>query len=479
MRYFFLPLLLIAFGCCSGKDLISVKVSKPLCVLTFLQTAGEQNRHMSSTLRAYIYDHLPAEDTDRFAKLVARFRSIDMEYTFVVPGFPDSRVRSKSILSFVTIAAVQSGDIDDFMQRIIGLLPNEQWLELKSIMEAAAPYFDKMLGVPYGKELDSQAAALQQYSNAASKLFDKLRLFYGSSWTQDIPFTVGVYGIPGKKGNTTASPYSNSLVVGVLTEEDDHEMRMGVAIHEMCHVLYAEQPVALQQQLERWFNNDPSPSSAFAYSYLNEGLATACGNGWAYEILAGHADTTEWYSNVYIDGYAHALYPMVKRYLQNNRQIDSEFVKNAIQLFGSKFPNAHRTYDNLLNDVSIYTDAKDPQQFNSITSSIAKYFRVSNSNGTYPITDPQTLSQLGDAKGTQLFIVYTSHEANFRALKAKFPELKDKSSTRQGVISFFDHSKRAVIIINAMNKDQIERCLAALSKAKEIDPKQAFLPVGK
>jgi hypothetical protein len=40
-----------------------------------------------------------------------------------------------------------------------------------------------------------------------------------------MPFTVVLYPVPGKKGNTSATPHANSLCVAVLTEETDYAGR--------------------------------------------------------------------------------------------------------------------------------------------------------------------------------------------------------------------------------------------------------------
>ena len=458
-----------------SKDLITFRISEPLCVLTFLQTAGHNSRHNSVTLREYIYTHLAKEDSMQLVRRVDDFEAINLEYTYNISGYPDQRVKAKNTLDLINMAAVQARDVDDFMQRIIGLLPNEQWMQLQKVMNDAAVVYNKMLGTPYAQEMKAQLAALQQYGTKTDDIFNKLKHFYGSTWSKDIPFTVGIYGIPGKSGNTTATPHSNSLVLGVLTAEKDHDMRACVAIHEICHVLFGEQPMATQLQMDRWFRGSNSMSSAYAYSYFDEALATAGGNAWAYELLSGHMDTTEWYNDAYIDGYAHVIYPLLKNYIESGKVIDSAFVVKAIQAFERKFPNAYKSYASIMNTVNIYTDATDQQQFRSINMVINKYFRISNSSGSYPINDPQALQQVSDASGTQFFIVHREHEANYKALREKFPQLKNIAADQEGVMSFFDDKKRPVIIINVKDISRLDKGLIRMAKAKEIKESDLFL----
>ncbi|WP_161499257.1 hypothetical protein [Flavipsychrobacter stenotrophus] len=281
--------------------------------------------------------------------------------------------------------------------------------------------------------------------------------------------------MPGKRGNTTATPHSNSLVLAVLTEEKDYDMRVSVAVHEICHVLYGEQPITLQSSMDRWFATSKDPNALFAYNYIDEALATACGNGWAYEQLSGKEDKTGWYDNEYINTFGHAIYPMVKEYIAANNQLDSAFVHRAIALFSDRFPVAYKNYQNLMNKVNIYTDAATQQDFGNINGVIHKYYRITSSYGSYPISE--SIQQLDQATGTQFFIVYRDHAANYKLLCERFRQLRSYKSDAEGVISFFDDQKRPVIILNAKDSSRIDRALAVMQSAGEVNSSKEFTPL--
>jgi len=215
----------------------------------------------------------------------------------------------------------------------------------------------------------------------------------------------------------------------------------------------------------------------YAYDYIDEALATACGNGWAYKVLAGHEDRTEWYANDYINKYAHAIYPMVTEYVENGKQLDSAFIEKAIIAFEEKFPGAAYDYQNLMSRINLYTDAENSVQYNTVLSSINKHFKVTGCWGSYPISDPQTLDMISQAKNTQVFVIHTNHDKNFELLKARFPQLKDIKAAETGVISFMDDRKRPVIIINVKGIDTVERGVRVLAQNKKMDPTQIFTPV--
>src|ERR1035438_7548237 len=50
-----------------------------------------------------------------------------LNYSYIVPDYPESRKWPRTTFNLISMAAVHTDDINTFMQRIIGILPNEQW----------------------------------------------------------------------------------------------------------------------------------------------------------------------------------------------------------------------------------------------------------------------------------------------------------------------------------------------------------------
>jgi hypothetical protein len=447
----------------SARSLITFRVSRPVCLLTFLQTASG-NGNMPRTLMETINNNITADDKLKLATLVTQFRQLDLYHTYNIPGYPQGRQRPRTTLDLLMIAAVQSDNLSLFADRMVGVLPNETSQKLLSVLNDADPIYERTIGSVTNTALNRQLNKLHDYENRLNDIFNSLRLFYGSTWTQDMPFTVAVYPVPGNSGNTTATPHSNSLVVAVLTREKDLDMRVAVALHEICHVLYAEQPMVLQQNMDRWFTASKDPNAVYAANYIDEALATACGNAWAYRQLSKKEDTGEWYDNEYINRYAHAIYPLVTEYINAGRSIDSIFVGKAIAIFSKQFPGAYLNYANLLNAVHFYTDAADKAEFDEINEIMANYYKVSRSYGSMPIAE--SMPHLDGATGTQFFIIHTDHKANYALLLGRFPELKGMNPHEEGVISFFDQQHRPVIIMNVKNKSRIPRGFEAMIQSK-------------
>ena len=246
-------------------------------------------------------------------------------------------------------------------------------------------------------------------------------------------------------------------------------------MHEMSHVLFEEQSLQLQQQLDSVFTDSITPYTKFAYHYIDEALATALGNGYAYKKLAGETDSAEWYSDVYINAYAKALYPLVEHYVDNKQQIDKEFILKAIVVFKQTFPNALYDYEPLLMTIDVYFEDDVANEINEMESVLHSVFRIYSSNTSIPIGDKESLDNIKQSKGTQVIIIHKNQLQNLVKLKLIFKNLATLPPNKNMLISFLDKNKRAVIIVLAENKEKAKEAIKLLKTIKEINPKKLWV----
>lgn len=442
------------------------KISKPYCIFNFLEAANGAHS-TSSTLRKFITEK--TKDDQVFSKLVSDFGQIRLDYQFKRDELPDNRRQSRTTYDLIDIALVNSSAIPEFRDRIIGVLPNSELQKLIQVMKEMEVYYDRLIWNDNEAKLINQRIALEKYNIQCSESFTKINHFYNSCWIMEVPFVVALYPIPGGSGNSTATPHANSLCVGVLTDETDHVGRIGVVLHEMCHVLYDEQSSEFQHKLESYFAENKSPYSQFAYNFFDEGLATGLGNGWAYNSLSGELDPNPWYNNEYINGFGKALYPLIEEYISNNRQIDREFVNKAIDLFAGAFPNSITDYGILLNRVSIYNDADNGPEIDKVMNLVGSYFQMTSSNFSSPILDPTALKYLKTGNQTQLVVIDSNQEVNIKELKKIFPELSKVKIAPNKIYSFFDSKKRPIIILYATDRANLDLLLKEMFTKKYFD----------
>ena len=442
------------------------KISKPYCIFNFLETAIYSHA-TSGSLQKFIDEKTQGDK--EFAQLVTDYAHVRLNYQFKRDEFPENRRQTRSTYDFIAIALVNSSTITEFRDKIIGILPNSDLQKLITIMQQAEIYYDRIVWKDQQTKLDNQLINLEKYASQCSEAFTKINHFYNSCWITEIPFQVALYPIPGASGSSDATPHANSLCIGVLTDETDHVGRIGVVLHEMCHVLYDEQPAVFEHQIDKWFEENQSSYKSFAYHFLDEGLATALGNGWASKYLSGELDPNPWYNNEYINGFGKALYPLVSEYIASNRQMDREFINKAIDLFAATFPNSITDYGILLNRVSIYNDANDGPSIDEVMNGVGNYFRLTNSHFSSPILDPTALEHLKTGSQTQLIIIDRNQETTIKAVKKLFPELSKVKMTINKIYAFFDEKKRPVIILTASDKSNLDLLLKEMKTKKYFD----------
>ena len=452
-----------------GQDIITFKISKPYCIFNFLETATNQ-QGTSSTLNDFIASNTKNDTV--FKRLCLEFKNIQTDYNYKREEFPENRRQNRSTKDLIDIALVNSNTLDEFKNKTIGILPNSEQQKLVNVLKQTEKFYDNLLWNNNEQKLSNQKKELELYASKSSEIFNKFQHFYNSSWTTDIPFIVTLYPIPGKRGNSTATPHANSLCVGVLTDEIRHIERIGVVLHEMCHVLYDEQTKEFQHEIEKWFDNNSSPYKQYAYNFFDEGLATALGNGWAFKNLSGSIDTSEWYDNEYINGFAKELYPLVEDYINNNQQIDKQFIDKSIELFAKKFPNSVSDYGILLNRVSIYSDAETDLERADLMNTIGEKFQLSNVNSSSPILDKTSLELLKNSTQTQLVIISKNHKDNFNALRKMFPILSKINPTTNTIFSFYDKNNRPFIILFATENKYINDLVKRMETLKYFDTKK-------
>ncbi|MEZ4899706.1 MAG: hypothetical protein R2806_22880 [Saprospiraceae bacterium] len=479
MLRFSSPFVFILLTLALPAQTIEVKLSPVMGMLNLLETL-QGATGTSVTLRKQAEQQLPDEVR---ATLLNDYQQLRTEYQFIREGYPSARKVILSTRKLLMLAAAQATDLTDFQTRITGILPNQDMISLIDILGRLEPYYQKLFWNPNHESLASLQKQMTEEIPEILPLFKKAKTFYGTPWPASLPFIVNLYPIPALEGHTAATPYGNVLVCGYLTRHPQAlEQLKGIVIHEMCHILYEEQTQAMQNDLDDWFKKDDSPFRPFAYSYLDEGLATAIGNGWGEEILNGKLDTGQWYDDPYIDTYAKSLYPEVKSYLDHHKTIDQAFVVKAVAAFAKSFPDALFSFENLLNEVNIYTEEEDPVRIQQIITTIRTSFTVRNSWVSSPIASDQSLERMKNGPATHLILVDRNHQAilskinqNIESLRTVLNGLRISGET---IITHVDaDTGNTYIICILFNEESLPRAMEALQAAKNLDLNQSVIPI--
>lgn len=222
-----------------------------------------------------------------------------------------------------------------------------------------------------------------------------------------------------------------------------------VLMHEIFHNVYDWQSLEVKKNIESWFLANPSPNSQYAYSLLNEALATAMGNGYIYEGINGKTEKDQWYNMKYIDQMAQAIYPMVKEYANNKKPIDNHFIDAYIKTYDENFPEWTKELDHILTYRYILTD--DENDF----SYFIKNYRYANQSAYGTPINQNSLDKMKQRPITKIIIVSQKNEIKLEWIKNTFPELKNWTyNTKKEFIHTTDLAdKTKLIVVNRINSN--------------------------
>jgi hypothetical protein len=474
MRVFyllFITIVLAHFG--FSQPLVQTKFSKPFAIIKFLETT--KGGHGTSITFKHQIDTSFLEKDIAFQELVSEYQSIQLDYNYVKEQYPRSRKHTTSTWDLLCVAAISSNTNEEFLNKLIGVYPNVDYLKLKHVVTATEPFYDRFIYTKYKSDVDDKLRELKGLSPKLNDLFEKFKTFYGSSWDKSMPFNLAIYPIIGRSGQTTATPHANCLEMGVLTHEEDVFSLLSIGMHEMSHVLFEEQPLLIQQQLDSIFTDTITPYTKFAYHYIDEALATALGNGYAYKELAGEIDSADWYNDAYINAYAKAIFPLVEEYVDNKKQMDKAFILKAIDVFKQTFPNAQYDFEPLLMTSDLYFEDDVTKEIDELQTTLHQTFRIYSSNISIPMMDKISLDNIKNSKETQVFIIHKNQLQNVAKLKLMFKNLVNLPAQKNMLVSFLDKNKRAVVILIAENKAKAIEGIKLLKSQKEINPKKLWV----
>ena len=417
-----------------------------------METISGQPETSPSLFNYFLESALPGDR--KVQALIQNWKATDFDFQYEIPGYPPRRKGYGSTLEQLEMYAARAGELDNFEWWTLGLIPNSLHQKTIAILRSIEPYYDSLIWNPQLDSFSIQISQLSAYAEEKelSKYLTAIRGFYGSNWSDEMPFVVSLYPIPGHTGNIISTPRSNMLLCGMLVGNSQFDGLMGIALHEIAHTLYQEQPKAFQWQLFEWFDSAASSYGDFAYSYINEALATAIGNGWVYEKLNGSLNQEDWYADHYIDRYAKAIYPIVKQYLEREQTIDEPMVQELVSVFEQTFPFAIFEYQNLFNDFQLFSDVAD-QQVPRLIEMVQENFRTSSYLISTPILASESLARMEQAQSSTRFFVITQRvRQTLGRLETSIPELKQYQvlfPDRPFMLRFLTADKHAVIIIHS------------------------------
>ena len=443
------------------------KVSKVHGLYNFVRALVDAKGTSQTLKDIYLKSDFNTKENNQ---ILENFKAIKLDYQFKT--YTSSRRDYVDIEDYLLKASAINNDISGFQSITSGLLPPKDETTFFNTLKHFEPIYNTLVWNDYEKLTVAFCDSFKVFTvaNNLAPLIKQASLFYNTELDTTMTYILSFYPIPGEHGYTTSTIYGNVISLGIMPKVETKEGRYGVLAHEICHPMFRYQSKSMIVNLDKWFANQKSLSSQLAYNYLDEGLATAIGNGYASE-LAGN-NKKSWYNDPYIDQFAHGLFPSVKSYLINNKPIDSLFVANAVQTFDKLFPKAAYDVNLRFNDLTFMMNANNDDEYRSYYFSIFDNFNIRSSNFMYPYDGNS--DSLKTIHNTTLLVLNPKDKANIakisNILKKKFPTPQNNT-----ILYYMNKNNNLIIITFVTNSTDFLKALMKLKEINYLDKPDQFI----
>ena len=435
-----LALVLLSSITFAQKVQFNIKYSEPLAVFVFMQQlSGNRDNVFKKTFQQSKYN------TADYQKIIAQFKQLPIDYSYTFPDYPYASkipMQTRDMLKKNMIAAA---DINEFKRLSMGLMPNNVLISLSQSMEAFTPVYKELIYEPNKVKFEKQLEEISSYAREQNinKYFETGLKFYNANWDNSIPFEIAFYPLPDAKWFSGQAFYNN-FICAIQTDRVDYKDLFSVMLHEIYHIVYDEQSLEVKKMIHINFTDNQSTSSNYAYLILNEVLATAMGNGYVYEQLAGSTDENDWYYHQYIDRLARKIYPLVKTYINGNKPIDEAFINEYIKIYATNFPTWINEPENIM--TYRYVIAEHPDDF----STISKLFHYCSYSEYATEITAKSIEAMQQTPLSKIIIVSRDNAQKLALIKSQFKVLKNWSyePKKAFVYKTFLADKSQLMIIN-------------------------------
>lgn len=473
-------LFLIGFGAESiAAPHVEFTANRVHALFVFVEAiSGTPNRppHLKKVFDASKYNN-PAS-----TEKLESFKNLDPAFGrfFEFDGLPTERKNGVGVKALVTTQSAFSKDLADFRQRILGQMTYSELNKFMEILAYFDPIYEELIWKPNRKDLN---AVVELFKSKSKKwkiddLFAKTSKFYNSSWPENQNFRISLYPIPKEANLSNGQSFGSFESVGIIIGDKNIEGKFGVVFHELCHSLYDAQSAETQNAWSEWFLNNQSSFGQVTYFWLNEALATALGNGWAYEKAKGKIDKTEWYHHEKIDGLAQGLYPKVVEYLNSGRSVDKNFVEFAVKTFEEKFPQSLSEFETFMTDIVLLTDGSFSGS-KDLRRDLRKQFRIQSINSSSPIDHEKSKGSIEENKlSTLFFVVSQKNKKQLESVEGVLPgisKIMKAAPSGQDQIGLFSLGKRRALILLLEDASKLTKAVEWMGSVKKIEKQQEFV----
>lgn len=409
-------------------------------------------------------------EIEKYKKLENVFRR-----NFIRENIPSGRKNNVEVKDILLTQSIHSKNLKDFKERSKGIFTIAEEQEFFEVLNYFNPIYENLI---WNKNEQTFKESIQKFRNNSKKwgiddLFIKAKHFYKSQWPDNENFMISFFPIPSGTKYSSAKNLEGIESVGLILNNEDIERKFGVIMHEISHSLFHTQSIQEQEAFTKFFIENKSNNKKHIMFLFDEVLATAIGNGLAYQKTKKEETSQSWYADKYIDSFAKAIFSTVKEYFDLNKEIDNDFMEKIIKKFDKTFPNADKDLKFNFEELTVYASGSYGKS-NQIRRALRESFDIYNLSISSPFNIDEIKKTFLETHETLLLI---GNKEELQSLGNELVELIDLTKKLDGNFNQFglfliNNKKIAILILK--QETSISFVLKQLKKIGEVKKLNTF-----
>lgn len=419
---------------------------------------------------AYIKENVPASDP--FWQAIQEYQKIEWNFKeFNYPDAPEDLLSARTnVKDRIFKLSLIARDYEDFFFLAAGFFSYEEFQILKNSFLKTRDIFEKWYWTPLAGKNDERVKEFSQYGDFFQKWISLISRFYGHP--EPPSMRMAVYTIPGDKRYTKSfAPVGQIAMIGLGIKVADLHDFLGVIVHEVAHEIEGSRPLSKSQEISNYITQIDTYEAARAHSFLGEAIPCALGNALAYEDIAQKPYDQEYlYNDPIIRYYGNAMYGLCKEYVQEEKEIDSIFMRKAVAIFNKTIPDIRYEKADLLFNLRVFFENKAGMDWGWL-----RYQLRSNFKGIYSLYSEAGFEKVRPGSNmTHMFVIHRDQATHYARINQKLGNIfpTDLDLSREYVLFSPGKETAPVFLLILQNADKLESVMQAFAGLEEFKPQK-------
>lgn len=299
-----------------------------------------------------------AEEAPMSLKELGARQSFILKWDQLKADLYEDSVDKEELHSLLLQESIDCKDKIHYIQRLESKLPKaftEKW-------KSSLFWFDKSIYQPFylqrqtafEDELDSLNGVYKKYE--VDRVFQPISAFWG---VDDFQQSLRIFLSPNPGSNVLSAilhAKDQEIEQNEFAEIEDYFALIRHAGFTLSNWICEHVATGKENEIQQSFEYSTSVFRIYAYNWLQESVITAFTEGYMYKKLYGVTNTSNWSNQPLVNRYAQVLSAELEDYLNENKEIDEQFIAECLTQFELKFGGCLAETQCVFPFISVYSE---------------------------------------------------------------------------------------------------------------------------